>query len=286
MDQKQMLVWGGAALALLVLLWSSVFAVRQQEQAMIVALGKVVRLVNEPGLHVKMPFYHQVVYFDKRLLNNESPTEEVQTLDKERVLVDSFTRWQIADAGKFYQNVRSIQVAVQRLDTIVNSNIREMVAQVKLADLVGEKRDEVMAAILAQSVAQAAPMGIKIVDVRLKRADLPQENSEAVYRRMRAERQKEASQLRAEGEEEAQKIRAEAERARTVLLAEAQRDSQKLWGEGEAEATRITGAAFNKDPSFYRLTRSLEAYKNSFGASNTLMVVDPSSEFMKTLMNP
>lgn len=286
MNPQKLVVYGAFALAALILVWMSVFTVRQQEQAMLVALGRVVRLVNEPGLHVKMPFYHQIVYFDKRLLNNESPTEEVQTLDKERVLVDSFTRWQIADAGTFYRNVRSIPVAVQRLDTIVNSNIREAVAQVKLGDLVGEKRFDVMTDILKQSAEQAAPMGIRIVDVRLKRADLPQENSEAVFRRMRAERQKEASQLRAEGEEEAQKIRAEAERLRTVLLAEAQRDSQKLWGEGEAEATRITGAAFNKDPGFYHLTRSLEAYKASFGGSNTLMVVDPSTDFLKTMVNP
>lgn len=274
------------ALGALLVLWSTVFTVRQQEQAMVIALGKVVRLVNEPGMHLKIPFYYQVVFFDKRLLNSESPTEEVQTLDKERVLVDSFTRWQIVDAGAFYRNVRSVPMAVERLDTIVNSNIREAVANVKLADLVGGRRYEVMQDILKQSELEAAPMGIRIVDVRLKRADLPPENSEAVFRRMRAERQKEASQLRAEGEEEAQKIRAEAERTRTVMLAEAQRDSQKLWGEGEAEAIEITGAAFSKDPSFYRLTRSLEAYKAAFGGSNTIMVVDPSSEFMKTMMNP
>lgn len=285
MSRQQLMMWGAVALGLLLVLWSTVFTVRQQERAMIVALGRVVQLVDTPGMHVKVPLYYQVVYFDKRLLNNESPTEEVQTLDKERVLVDSFTRWQIDDAGKFYRNVRTVPVAVQRLDTIVNSNIREAVAQVSLIDLVGVKRTEVMQEILKQSAAEAAPMGIRIVDVRLKRADLPQENSEAVFKRMRAERQKEASQLRAEGEEAAQKIRAEAERDRTVLLAEAQRDSQKLWGEGEAEATRVTGAAFNKDPGFYRLTRSLEAYKTAFAPSNTLMVVDPSSEFMKTLMN-
>lgn len=286
MNQQKMIVWGIGAFAVLLVLWSSVFSVRQQEQAMIVALGKVVRLVDEPGLHLKMPLYHQVVFFDKRLLNNESPTEEVQTLDKERVLVDSFTRWQIVDAGVFYRNVRSIPMAVQRLDAIVNSNIREAVAMTKLGELVGVKRDQVMQDIFKQSAAEAAPMGIKIVDVRLKRTDLPKENSEAVYRRMRAERQKEASQLRAEGEEEAQKIRAEAERARTVLIAEAQRDSAKLWGEGEAEATRITGGAFSKDPGFYRLTKSLEAYKAAFGASNTMIMVDPNSEFMKTMMNP
>ena len=286
MTQVRMIVWGLAVLAGLLVVWNSVFMVRQQEQAMVVALGKVVRLEDEPGLHVKMPFYHQIVYFDKRLLNNESPTEEVQTLDKERVLVDSFTRWQIADAGLFYQNVRTLDVALDRLDTIVNSNIREEVALVKLADLVGAKRDSVMQKIFKQSVTEAAPMGIRIIDVRLKRADLPQENSESVFRRMRAERQKEANELRAQGEEEAQKIRAEAEKERTVLLAEANRDSQKLWGEGEAEAIRITGSAFNKDPGFYKFKRSLEAYKASMTGSNTLMVVDPSSEFMDVLVNP
>jgi len=286
MNPQKMIMMGVAALACLITLWSSLFVVRQQEQAMLVALGKIVRLENEPGLHLKIPFYHQIVYFDKRLLNNESPTEEVQTLDKERVLVDSFTRWQIADAGLFYRNVRTIDGAVQRLDTIINSNIREQVAKVPLVDLVGTQRDEVMREIFRQSSEEASPMGIRIVDVRLKRADLPQENSEAVFRRMRAERQKEANKLRAEGEEAAQKIRAEAEKERTVMLAEAQRDSQKLWGEGEAEAIRITGSAFNKDPSFYKFTKSLDAYKASLTGSNTLMVIDPSSEFLDTMVKP
>jgi len=275
-----------AALVAAAGLWSGVFMVRQTEQAMVVALGRVVRLVEEPGLHLKMPFYHQVVYFDKRILTNNSPTEEVQTLDKERVLVDSFTRWQIVDAGAFYRNVRSVPQALQRLDTIVNSNIREAVAQVRLGELVGEKRDEVMGSIVAQSAQQAAPMGIHIVDVRLKRVDLPQANSEAVFRRMRAERNKEASQLRAEGEEEAQKIRAEADKTRTVIIAEARRDAQKLSGEGEAQAIRITGAAFSRDPGFFKLTRSLEVYRESFTPSTTLMVVDPTVGVMDTFVNP
>lgn len=286
MEQRKIILVAVAAIAALLVVFNATFVVRQQEQAMVVALGRVVRQVETPGMHVKVPFYEQVVYFDRRLLNNESPTEEVQTLDKERVLVDSFTRWQIVDPAKFYRNVRTIGTAVQRLDTIVNSNIREQVALVKLGELVGEKRDSVMKKIYTQSALQASAMGIRIVDVRLKRADLPQENSEAVFRRMRAERQKEAAQLRAEGEEAAQKIRSEAEKTRTILLADAKRDAQKLWGEGEAQATTITGAAFNKDPSFYRFTKSLEAYKAALNPSNTLMVVDPSSDFMRTMVNP
>lgn len=275
----------GAVVAV-VALWSSVFMVRQTEQAMVVALGRVVRLVDEPGLHLKVPFYYNVVYFDKRILTNNSPSEEVQTLDKERVIVDSFTRWQIVDAGAFYRNVRSVPQALQRLDTIVNSSIREEVAKVKLVELVGKGRAKVMGQILEESAEAAAPMGIRIVDVRLKRADLPQANSEAVFRRMRAERQKEAAQLRAEGEEAAQKIRAEAEKERTVILAEANRDAQKLWGEGEASAIAITGAAFSKDPGFYHLTKSLDVYKKAFGASNTMVVVDPSVDLMKTFVSP
>ncbi|RYG60460.1 MAG: protease modulator HflC [Alphaproteobacteria bacterium] len=286
MNQQKLIVYGVVAAFVLIVAWLSLYTVRQQEQAMIVALGKVVRLVDAPGLHMKMPFYHQVVYFDKRVLNNESPSEEVQTLDKERVLVDSYTRWQIVDAGIFYRNVRSIPVALQRLDMIVNSNVREAVAKVSLADLVTSKRYEVMREIQMESAEEAKQMGIKILDVRLKRTDLPKENSEAVFRRMRAERQKEASKLRAEGEEEAQKVRAEAERERTVLLAEAQRDSRKLQGEGEGEAIRITGAAFNKDPQFYKLTRSLDAYKEAFGGSNTLMVIDAGTDFMNTMVKP
>lgn len=285
MMQRHWIWLVGAAVALLVGL-NSVFVVPQTQQAMVVALGRVVRVVNVPGLHFKVPFYYQVVYFDKRMLTNDSPTEEVQTLDKERVLVDSFTRWRIADAGTFYRNVRSVPQALQRLDTIVNSNIRESVALVNLSDLVGDKRDAVMKNILNQSESEAAPMGIQIIDVRLKRADLPQANSEAVFARMRAEREKEASQLRAEGQEAAQKIKSEAEKERTVMLAEAQRDALKLKGEGEAQATLVTGAAFGKDAKFYQFYKSLEVYRNSFLPNNTLMVIDPSVEAMKTFVNP
>lgn len=286
MEQQKMMVYVFAAFAVFVLAMNSLFIVKQTETAMVLALGKVQRLIETPGVHAKIPFYENLVMFDQRVLDADSPPEEVQTLDKERVVVDSFTRWKIANAGTFYKNVRTVPQAVQRLDTIINSNIREQVALVSLTDLVGVKRTDVMRAIAAKSAEEAEPMGIRIVDVRLKSADLPQANSEAVFKRMRAERQKEAAQLRAEGEEEAQKIRASAERERTVILAEAKRDAQKLWGEGEAQATRITGAAFNRDPGFYALTKSLETYKTAFDPSNTLMVVDPGSALMRVLVNP
>jgi membrane protease subunit HflC len=275
-----------AAIITLILALNTVFMVRQTEQAMIVSLGKIVREVDSPGLHLKVPFLHQTVMFDKRILETDSPAEEVQTLDKERVVVDSFTRWQIVDAGQFFKSVRTVATAQSRLDTIVNSALREEVAMVRLSELVDSKRAAVMSRTLSRVRSEARKMGINVVDVRLKRADLPEANSEAVFRRMRAEREKEARQLRAQGEEEVAKIRAEAEKERTIILANATRDSQKLRGEGDAKAIRITGEAFSRDPEFYKLTRSLEAYKNIITPSTTLLVIDPSSNVLDKLINP
>jgi modulator of FtsH protease HflC len=274
------------ALGVLVTLLNTFFIVRQTEQAMVVSLGQIVREVDTPGLHLKVPFLHQAVLFDKRILATDSPAEEVQTLDKERVVVDSFTRWRIADAGQFFISVRSVATAQMRLDTIVNSALREEVALVRLAELVDSKRAKVMGRTLQRVRAEAKGMGIDVVDVRLKRADLPESNSEAVFRRMRAEREKEALQLRAQGEEEATKIRAEAERERTVILANATRDSQILRGDGDGAAIRITGAAFSKDTDFYKLTRSLEVYKNTLTPSTTLMIMDSSMDVLDKMINP
>lgn len=287
MEMSRRIVLGGiGAVAALVVLLNSVFVVREYEQAMVLQLGRVVRLVATPGLHLKVPLVEQLMFFDKRILETQSTPEEVQTLDKKRVVVDSFTRWRIKDAGQFYRAVRTETVAVQRLNTIVNSNIRSVVASLPLMELVKVRRSQVMNQILKMSAAEADALGIQIVDVRLKRADLPPENSEAVFRRMRAERQKEAREIRAEGGEAAQKVRAEAERTRTVLLAEAERDAQKLRGEGDGAAMRISGQAFGQDPGFFKLTRSLEAYKTALQPSNTLFVLDPGTDFLDTLVAP
>jgi membrane protease subunit HflC len=275
-----------AGFAALVLLLNSLFTVSQTQQAMVVSLGQIVREVTEPGLHMKVPFLHQVVMFDKRILETASEAEEVQTLDKERVVVDSFTRWRITDVGQFFISVRSIATAQLRLDTIVNSALREEVANVRLIDLVDAKRNEVMGKILKRVQAESKGMGIAVVDVRLKRADLPEANSESVFRRMRAEREKEALELRAQGQEEAQKIRSEAEKERTIILAEATRDAQKLRGVGDGQSFRITGNAFSRDPDFYKLTRSLEVYRASMTPSTTLMIIDPSVEVMDKFVNP
>lgn len=284
MHVKMGYVFGG--LAGLVLLLNSLFTVGQTQQAMVVSLGQIVREVTEPGLHIKVPFLHQVAMFDKRILETASEAEEVQTLDKERVVVDSFTRWRITDVGQFFISVRSVETAQSRLDNIVNSALRDEVANVRLVDLVDAKRNEVMSRILYKVQKATTQMGVAVVDVRLKRADLPEANSESVFRRMRAEREKEALELRAQGQEEAQKIRSEAEKERTIILAEATRDSQKMRGVGDAQSFRITGNAFSRDPDFYKLTRSLEVYKASMTPSTTLLVLDPSVEVLDKFVNP
>jgi membrane protease subunit HflC len=260
---------------------NSAFIVKETDQAMVLAIGKVDRVVTEPGLHFKVPFYQQVIFFDKRTLETDSSPEEVQAKDKKRVVVDSFTRWRISEPKKFYEAVRTIRSARDRLDLIVNSNIRQTLAQETLQDIVSGERHSVMQEIKRASTIEAAPLGIEVVDVRIKRADLPQNNSLAIFGRMRTEREKEAKELRAGGSEQAQKIRASAQKDRTILLAEAKRDGEKTRGQGDAESIRITAEAFSKGPEFYRFYRSLEAYRNSLAGGDTLLVMDPSIDFLK-----
>lgn len=268
-----------------ILFVNSAFIVKETDQVMVVQLGEVKRLVAEPGLNFRTPFVQQLIYFDKRILETDSASEEIQTKEKERVLVDSFSRWRIADAKKFYEAVRTQERARERLDVIVNAALRRVLAKHTFASLISEDRSTLMQEILETSSAQAESLGVEVVDVRIKRADLPAELSRKISNRMRTEREKEAKEIRAKGDEEAQKIRADAERQRTIMLAEAQRDAQKLRGEGDAEATRITAAAFSKDSDFFEFKRSLEAYVNSLTDGTTTMVLDPSLDFFKYFRN-
>jgi len=272
-----------SAFALFVITVNTLFIVKETDQAMVLALGKVDRLIETPGLKFKVPFYQQVHFFDKRVLETDSSPEEVQTVDKKRVVVDSFTRWKIVDAQKFYQAVRTENSAVTRIDLIVNSNIRRVVARESLEELVSGDRQRLMNDIKSEASKQAAPFGIEVVDVRIKRADLPQENASAIFRRMQAERQKEAKEIRATGAEDAQKIRADAEKQRTILIAEAERDAQSLRGAGDAESIKITGRAFNKDADFYGFLRSLEAYEATLNDDETLLILDDSLPFFEQL---
>ena len=270
----------------LVVLANTLFVVRETEQAMVLTFGKLDRVVAEPGLKARLPFIQQVLYFDKRLLETDSSAEEVQTLDKKRVVVDSFTRWRIVDPEKFYQAVRTEQAALSRIELIVNSNIRQVVARAPLDVLVSDERTALLNQVQAASSREAAPLGIEIVDVRIKRADLPASNSRAVFSRMQAEREKEAKDIRARGAEEAQKIRADAEKQRTILLAEAEREAQTLRGQGDADAIRITAEAYAKDPQFFKLVRSLEVYRNGLSGEKAFLVLDPDLAVFDELEGP
>ncbi|MEC9290900.1 MAG: protease modulator HflC [Pseudomonadota bacterium] len=270
----------GLAIAVIIGM-NSLFIVKETNQAMVLTLGKVDRLISEPGLKFKVPFIQNIVMFDKRILETDATPTEYVTKDKKRLLVDSFTRWQIVNARKFYESVRNENLALERINIIVNSAMRSYLGREDLVEIVSGDRAKMMQSILENARVQAEPLGVEIVDVRIKRSDLPEENSRAIYQRMRAEREKESKEIRAQGEEEAQKIRADADKQRTILLAEANRDSEKLRGEGDALSIKITGTAFNKDPEFYSFMRSLDAYRAGLKGENTYMVLDSDMSFFK-----
>ena len=274
---------GLIGVAALVVLLNSVFIVSETERALVLTLGKVDTEITQPGLKFKKPFIQQVVKYDNRILEMDSQPEEVVTQDKKRLVVDSFLRWRIADAKTFYETQRTLLSARSQLAVIVSSATKRTLAREDAHSIISGERGKIMDSILQETRSEAKRLGIEVVDVRIKRADLPAENSHAVYNRMRAERNKEAKEIRATGEEEAQKIRSNAERQRTVLLAEAERKAEGLRGEGDAEAIKVFADAFGKDPDFYNLTRTLQAYRKGLAKPDTLLVLDPSVDFMKTL---
>lgn len=273
-----------AAAAVAIVLANSLYTVAETERALVLTLGKIEREVGKPGLYLRQPFVQQLVKFDRRILDLTGEAEEVVTRDKKRILVDTFTRWRIADATTFYESVRTENNGRTQLLVIVNSATKRALARTDMMSIISGDREKVMQGILDESRREAARLGIEVVDVRIKRADLPQENSLAIYNRMRAERNKEATDIRARGEEEAQKIRANAERERTVILAEADRDAMKLRGEGDAESIRISGEAFSKSPRFYGFIRALEAYRASLGREDAMILVDPKVKFLDNFM--
>lgn len=273
-------IGGILAAAVLVLLSQAVFVVHQVEQALVVQLGNPVRVVSEPGLNFKMPFIQEVHSFDKRLLEFDDDPQEVLSSDKKNLRVDNYARWRIVDPLKFYRTVRNERGALSRLNDIIYSNLREVLGQFTMMDIVAGARADLMERIRDQVNMSADQYGIRVEDVRIKRTDLPPENSKAVFRRMQTERERQAKQYRAEGQEEAVKIRAKSDRDREVILAESYETAQKLRGEGEGEAARIYAKAFNEDPNFYAFTRSMEAYEKAFQKDAT-MIMEPDSEFFR-----
>jgi len=281
MDRRWIAVLG--ALALLFGAWKvAFFTVSQWMQAMVVQLGEPVRVVREPGLYWKVPFIQQVTYFDRRLLDYDASPKEILTVDKQQLVVDNFTRWRIIDPLQFYRTVRDENGAQSRLDDIIYSDLRETLGRHTLREIVSDKRGDLMAEVTRRSAEKAKVYGIEVVDVRIKRADLPEKNEKTVFERMRTERERQAKKFRAEGDEEARKIRSESDKEVRILLADAQQTAQVTRGEGDAQAARIFAEAYGRDPEFYAFQRTLEAYRTAL-AQGTTVILSPKSEFLRFL---
>ncbi len=270
-------------LTVVIVLAMSVFAVDQRQYAIVFQMGEVKRVITEPGLNFKIPLIQNVRFFDNRILtlDNNEP-ERFITSEKKNVLVDSYIKWRIVDPKLYYISVGGDESrAKTRLNQTVNAGLREEFGKRTVHDVISGERERIMDQMREKADADARKIGVQIVDVRLKRVELPNEVSEAVYRRMEAERKRVANELRSEGAAEAEKIRADADRQREVIIADAYRDAQKIKGEGDAQATSIYGQAFSQNPEFYAFYRSLEAYRQSFKNKNDVLVLEPNSEFFK-----
>ncbi|MFN4325524.1 MAG: protease modulator HflC [Azonexus sp.] len=276
-------LFGAVVATALVGLAMSMFTVDQRQYAVVFQLGEVKRAISEPGLYFKVPMVQNVRYFEKRIitLDNAEP-ERFITSEKKNVLVDSYIKWRIIDPKLFYISVGGDESrAKTRLNQTVNAGLREEFGKRTVHDVVSGERDKIMEQMREKADSDARKIGVQIVDVRVKRVELPTEVSDAVYRRMEAERKRVANELRSEGAAEAEKIRADADRQREVIIAEAYRDAQKIKGEGDAKATSTYAQAFGQNPEFYAFYRSLEAYRSSFKSKNDVLVVEPNSEFFK-----
>jgi modulator of FtsH protease HflC len=283
-------VTGIVALILLVLIaivgYSSIFTVKQTEQALVVRLGRPVNVVSEPGLNFKWPFVDSVISIDKRILDLENPSQEVIASDQKRLVVDAFARYRIKDPLRFYQSVGSIQAANVQLTTLLNAALRRVLGEVTFINVVRDEREGLMAKIRNQLDREAEGYGIQVVDVRIRRADLPEANSQAVYQRMQTERQREAAEFRAQGGQKAQEIRSKADREATVIIADANSTAEQIRGSGDAERNRLFAEAYGKDPDFFAFYRSMSAYEAGLRSNDTRFLLRPDSDFFRFFGNP
>ena len=274
-------------LAVVVLASMSLFTVDQRERAIVFQLGEVKEVITTPGLHFKWPLIQNVRYFDARILTLDTPdTERYITSEKKNLLVDTFVKWKINDARQYYISVGDEAQAQTRISQTVNATLREEFGKHTVQEVISKDRDEIMKIVRERANQDASKIGVTIIDVRLKRVDLPQEVSESVYKRMDAERKSVANQLRSEGSSEAERIRAEADKEREVIIANAYKEAQRIKGEGDAKAAAIYAQAFGQNPEFYAFYRSLEAYRSSFKNRSDVLVLEPNSEFFKYLKGP
>ena len=270
---------------IVITLSGSLYVVNQVEQAIVLQFGEPVRVVQEAGLKMKVPFIQNVVYYDTRLLNLDPPAQEIVLGDKKRLDVDSFTRYQIVDPLRFYQTVRTELQAQSKLEEIVNSSVRNVLGRITLQELLSEKRSQIMSDISNAVKNDAAQIGVKVAEVRIRRADLPIEVLQAINDRMKAERERDAKEARAQGQQAALQIRATADKESTIILAESEKQAQIIKGEGDKTATTIWNKAAGKDPEFYAFYRSMEAYRQSIADGNNKLVLSPDSDFFKYFKN-
>ena len=283
--KKRFVILLSFIVVLTVLAYNSLFFVEQRVQTLILQFGEPIRVIKEPGLNFKIPLAQNVVKFDKRILLFDNSAEEIIAADKKRLIVDAFVRYKIIDPLKFYQTVRFEAALNNRLGSVVNNSLRAVLGKVPLEAVISDRRELLMQEVSELVADRATQFGISIEEVRIKKADLPAENSEAIYRRMQTERQQEAAQIRAVGNEKARFITAESEKQKTVLLAEAQRDSDILRGEGDAQKNKILGKAFNQDPDFFAFYRAMQAYSKALTEGDTTMVLSPKSDFFEFFGN-
>jgi len=266
--------------------YSSVFTVDQTEQVLVVRLGEPVKVVTDPGLHFKAPFIDTVIDIDKRILDLENPSQEVIASDQKRLVVDAFARYRIKDALHFYQSVGSIQAANIQLTTLLNASLRRVLGEVTFIQVVRDEREKLMGLIRDQLDKEAGAYGIQVVDVRIRRADLPEQNSQAVYQRMQTERQREAAEFRAQGGQKAQEIRSNADREATVIIAEANSTAEQTRGDGDGERNRLFADAYGKDPDFFAFYRSMQAYETALKSGDSRIVISPRSDFFRYFSTP
>jgi len=275
----------GIGLVVLFVISQAAFTLGEWEQGMIIQLGDPKRILQEPGLYFKLPVFQNLIRLDQRVLTADARTTEYLTLDKKRVLVDHVSRWRIQEPLDFYRSVRDLERAQARLGDVISARLRQEIANHNFLDLIREKREQIMEVVAKDTKETAKAFGIEVIDVRVKRLDLPQEVQASVFARMRAERERIAKRYRAEGEERAREIRAGADREREVILATAYETSQKLTGEGDAQASAIYAQAFGQDQEFYAFTRRLQTYEKILG-NDTTMVLQPDSELLNYLQSP
>jgi membrane protease subunit HflC len=283
-------VFGGTIIALLlialVVAYSTLFTVYQTRQALVVRLGQPIREITQPGLNFKYPLVDTVIHIDKRILDIESPAQEVIASDYKRLVVDAFARYKITKPLLFYQTVGSVEGGNARLLTLLNSSLRRVLGEVTLMQVVRDQREELMAKVRTQVEAEAQALGITLVDVRIRRADLPEQNSLAIYQRMQTERQQEAAQFRAEGSRRSQEIRARADRDVTVLVADATSTGERVRGEGDAERNRVFAEAYGKDAEFFSFYRAMQAYEQGLQKGDTRMLLRPDTDFFRFFVDP